>query len=222
MPTFHCLTKFGVVWTCSLLPCENSLYDLRFPLENILVSLCSVLAGTFSKSNSFNSLNSKPKVKLVDQVVIQRQKSAKEHGSFRLKEGASRSIGKSMSFRSTNSNRSESKTKMVSPRPSHFQDVKSTKERSTFERQRSFRTDHQSNNLTTGTSASSTSKIDKRPSFREQSSLAPTANHHEVKPVQTDGKSAMLSRSSSLAARKNADVSNSTGRVSFQFHELIS
>ncbi|EYU19754.1 hypothetical protein MIMGU_mgv1a000792mg [Erythranthe guttata] len=69
--------------------------------------------GIFSKSNSFNSLSSKPKVKLVDQVVIQRQKSSKEHGSFRLKDGGVRSIGKSMSFKSTNSSRSESKIKII-------------------------------------------------------------------------------------------------------------
>ncbi|KAK6129394.1 hypothetical protein DH2020_036870 [Rehmannia glutinosa] len=94
--------------------------------------------GTFSKSNSFSSLNSKPKVKLVDQVVIQRQKSAKEHSSFRLKEGVT---------------------------------------------------------CTTG----------------ESSSLATIANHHEMKPVQADGKSAALSRSSSLAARRTADLSSSAG-----------
>ncbi|KAH6771025.1 hypothetical protein C2S52_015828, partial [Perilla frutescens var. hirtella] len=170
------------------------------------------LRGTFSKSSSFNALNSKPKVKLVDQVVIQRQKSAKEHGSFRLKEGAVRSIGKSMSFRSTNSSRSESKIKMLSPRPSHIQDVKNTKERSTFERQRSFRAEHPSNNSMMGTSMTSTSRIDKRPSFRvESSSLTIPTNQHEVKPLQTDGKSAALSRSSSLAARRSADLSSSTG-----------
>ncbi|XP_057774074.1 uncharacterized protein LOC130993263 isoform X2 [Salvia miltiorrhiza] len=170
------------------------------------------LRGNFLKSNSFNSLNSKPKVKLVDQVVIQRQKSAKEHGSFRLKEGVVRSIGKSMSFRSTNSNRSESKIKMLSPRPSNIQDLKNTKERSAFERQRSFRTEHLSNNSAMGASMSLTSRIDKRPSSRaESSSLASPTNHQEVKPVQTDGKSAALSRSLSLASRRNADLPSTTG-----------
>ncbi|XP_042063889.1 uncharacterized protein LOC121807688 isoform X1 [Salvia splendens] len=170
------------------------------------------LRGNFSKSNSFNSLNSKPKVKLVDQVDIQRQKSAKELGSFRLKEGAVRSIGKSMSFRSTNSDRSESNIKMLSPRPSNIQDVKNTKERSAFERQRSFRTEHPSHNSAMGDSMNSTSRIGKGPSSRaESSSLASPTNHQEVKPLQTDGKSAALSRSFSLASRRNADLPSTTG-----------
>ncbi|KAG6426633.1 hypothetical protein SASPL_110860 [Salvia splendens] len=170
------------------------------------------LRGNFSKSNSFHSLNSKPKTKLVDQVVIQRQKSAKEHGSFRLKEDVVRSIGKSMSFRSTNSNRFESKIKMLSPRSSNIHDVKNTKERSAFERQRSFRTEHPSNNSVMGASMSSTSRIDKRPSFRaESSSLASPTNHQEVKQVHTDGKSTALSRSFSLASRRNADLPSTTG-----------
>ncbi|KAL1550604.1 dentin sialophosphoprotein-like isoform X1 [Salvia divinorum] len=170
------------------------------------------LRGNFSKSNSFHSLNSKPKTKLVDQVIIQRQKSAKEHGSFRLKEDVVRSISKSMSFRSTNSNRSESKIKMLSPRSSNIHDVKNTKERSAFERQHSFRTEHPSNNSVMGASMSSTSRIDRRPSFRaESSSLASPTNQQEVKPVQTDGRSTALSRSFSLASRRNADLPSTTG-----------
>ncbi|GFQ03472.1 tyrosine-protein kinase baz1b [Phtheirospermum japonicum] len=168
--------------------------------------------GTFSKSNSFNSLNSKPKVKLVDQVVIQRQKSAKEPSSFRHKEGVVRTIGKSMSFKSTNAGRSESKVKMLSPRPSHVQDIKNTKQRGPLERQQSFRTERSSINSTIGASVSPTSRIDKRPASRgESSSLATIANHHETKSVQAEGKSAALSRSSSLAARKTADLPSSSG-----------
>ncbi|KAK4436126.1 hypothetical protein Salat_0776300 [Sesamum alatum] len=165
--------------------------------------------GTFSKSKSFNSLNSKPKVKLVDQVVIQRQKSAKEHGSFRLKEGVVRTIGKSMSFKCTNSMRSESKLKMLSPRLTHSQDNKSTKQRAPFERNHSFKAEHPSTNSMMGTSVSSTSRIEKKPASRaESSSLATVANHHEMKPVQTDGRSAALPRSSGLAARRTAELSS--------------
>ncbi|PIN00364.1 hypothetical protein CDL12_27130 [Handroanthus impetiginosus] len=170
------------------------------------------IRGILSKSNSFNSLNSKPKVKLVDQVVIQRQKSAREHGSFRVKEGAVRSIGKSMSFKSTVTSRSESKIKMLSPRLSHIQDSKNTKQRSPFERQRSFRTEQSSINSTIITSVSATSRIDKRPASRgESSSLTTIANHDEKKHVQTDGISSTLPKSSSLAARRTADLSNSLG-----------
>ncbi|KAK4403774.1 hypothetical protein Sango_0746000 [Sesamum angolense] len=168
--------------------------------------------GTFSKSKSFNSLNSKPKVKLVDQVVIQRQKSAKEHGSFRLKEGVVRAIGKSMSFKCTNSTRSESKLKMLSPRPTQNQDSKSTKQRTPFERHHSFKAEHPSANSIMGTSMSSTSRIEKKQVSRaESSSLATIANHHDMKPVQTDGRSAALTRSSGLAARRTAELSSSLG-----------
>ncbi|KAL3837937.1 hypothetical protein ACJIZ3_022528 [Penstemon smallii] len=169
--------------------------------------------GNFSKSNSFNSLNLKPKVKLVDQVVLQRQKSAREHSSFRLKESVSRSVGKSMSFKSANSGRSESKIKMLSPRDSHILDMKNTKQqRSSFERQSSFKTEHPSINSVMGASVSSNSRIDRKlPSRGESSSLITTTNHTEKKPVQTDGKTAALSRSSSLAARRNADLSSSLG-----------
>ncbi|XP_011084637.1 uncharacterized protein LOC105166844 [Sesamum indicum] len=168
--------------------------------------------GTFSKSKSFNSLNSKPKVKLVDQVVIQRQKSAKEHGSFRLKEGVVRAIGKSMSFKCTNSMRSESKLKMLSPRPTHSQDSKSTKQRTPFERHHSFKAELPSANPIMGTSMSSTSRIEKKQASRaESSSLATVANHHDMKPVQTDGRSAALTRSSGLAARRTAELSSSQG-----------
>ncbi|KAL0452282.1 UNVERIFIED_CONTAM: hypothetical protein Slati_1206300 [Sesamum latifolium] len=168
--------------------------------------------GTFSKSKSFNSLNSKPKVKLVDQVVIQRQKSAKEHGSFRLKEGVVRAIGKSMSFKCTNSTRSESKLKMLSPRPTHSQDSKSTKQRTPFERHHSFKAEHPSANSIMGTSMSSTSRIEKKQVSRaESSSLATVANHHDMKPVQTDGRSAALTRPPGLAARRPAELSSSLG-----------
>ncbi|KAL7147191.1 hypothetical protein ABFS83_06G091300 [Erythranthe nasuta] len=161
--------------------------------------------GIFSKSNSFNSLSSKPKVKLVDQVVIQRQKSSKEHGSFRLKDGVGRSIGKSMSFKSTNPSRSELKTKMLSPRPSNIQDNKNTKQRSSFDRQSSFRAEH----AMVGTTTSSTPRIDKRPASRGESSSL--ANLHEVKTHQTDGKLAALPRPSRLADRRTANISSSLG-----------
>ncbi|KAL3652092.1 hypothetical protein CASFOL_001773 [Castilleja foliolosa] len=170
------------------------------------------IRDTLSKSNSFNSLSSKPKVKLVDQVVVQRQKSAKDTSSFRHKECVVKSIDKSMSFKSTNAGRSESKVKRLSPRPSHIQDIRNTKHRGPFERQQSFRTERLSINSTISATVCPTSRIDRRPASRgESSSLATIANHYEMKPVQTEGKLAALSRSSSLAARKTADFSSSSG-----------
>ncbi|XP_010525303.1 PREDICTED: uncharacterized protein LOC104803125 [Tarenaya hassleriana] len=56
--------------------------------------------GTFFKSNSFNA-SSKPKVKPIDEVVLPRQRSVKEHVSLDMKEGVSRTVAKSMSIRSS-------------------------------------------------------------------------------------------------------------------------
>lgn len=171
--------------------------------------------GTFSKSNSFNSLNSKPKVKLVDQIVIQRQKSAREYGSFRLKEGAVRSIGKSMSFKSTNASQTETKMKMASPRLSdNMRDIKNMKQRNPFELQRLSRAENSSTNLMKGAAVSPTSRVEKRTASRGDSSSATIVNHHEMKPALVEGKSAAaLSRSSSLAGRRTSDLSNSLGEV---------
>ncbi|KAL2518515.1 Uncharacterized protein Adt_14762 [Abeliophyllum distichum] len=123
----------------------NHSSSATLPVNDTLESACSALdpriqssRGSFSKSYSFNSLNSKPKVKLVDQVALQRLNSVREPASLHRKEGAVKSMGKSMSFKSTNSGRSESKVKMISPRPTHLQDIKHRKERSSFERKELF------------------------------------------------------------------------------------
>ena len=54
--------------------------------------------GTLFKSNSFNASNSKPKVRLVDEVVPEKQKAGKEHVYLDTKERSGRLIGKSMSI----------------------------------------------------------------------------------------------------------------------------
>ncbi|PIN23529.1 hypothetical protein CDL12_03777 [Handroanthus impetiginosus] len=181
--------------------------------------------GTFSKSDSFNSLSSKPKVKLVDQAVLQRKISAREHASFRHKEGISRSIGKSMSFKPMSSRRFETKANTLSPRVTYNQDLKSTKQQSTFEHQSSFKMEYPSVNSLMGTSGSSTPRIDKKPrSGGESFSLSAIANHVESKPVQTDAKSTELLRSASLVTRKNGDLSSSSGevkRLSMHGHSAI-
>ena len=88
---------------------------------------CVSYAGTLLKSNSFNVLNFKPKVKLVDEVVPPKQKGAKEHTSFDTKERPTRMISKSISFKSVNSSRpnaSDSKVKMLSSKFPNVLDIK--------------------------------------------------------------------------------------------------
>ncbi|XP_073306533.1 uncharacterized protein [Primulina huaijiensis] len=166
--------------------------------------------GAFSKSNSFTFLNSKPKVKLVGQV-LQRQKSASELASRRLKNGTIRSIGRSMSFKSTNSIVSESKIKMLSPRLSNIQDIRNTKRQSSFERQSSLRSEGRPINSMIATSMSSASRSNKNIATRaEPCSLFVSTNHRETKPVQPGGKSVALSRSSSIGSR-SADLAGSVG-----------
>ncbi|GMI68060.1 hypothetical protein HRI_000475300 [Hibiscus trionum] len=61
--------------------------------------------GSLMKWRSFNTVNSKPKVKLVDEVVVQTRKGAREHASLDSKEEPARIMRKSMSFGSNNSGR---------------------------------------------------------------------------------------------------------------------
>uniref|UniRef100_A0A1J3DZ53 Lysine-specific demethylase 5B n=1 Tax=Noccaea caerulescens TaxID=107243 RepID=A0A1J3DZ53_NOCCA len=53
--------------------------------------------GSFCKSYSFNSSSSRPKVRQVDDVMLPRQKTAKENASRDVKEGFSKNVGRSMS-----------------------------------------------------------------------------------------------------------------------------
>ncbi|KZV41086.1 hypothetical protein F511_14062 [Dorcoceras hygrometricum] len=141
-------------------------------------------AGVFSRSNSFTSINSKPKVKLVNQV-LRRQKSVKEVAPYQLKDGGIRSMDKSMLFRAKSSIGFGSKTKMLSPRVSHIQNTKNSKQRNMFERQSSFKSKPVPTNSTT--------------------------DHLETRSDQPDGISAVLSRSYSLSSQKSSDLPGSLG-----------
>ncbi|XVE90390.1 hypothetical protein DITRI_Ditri20bG0073900 [Diplodiscus trichospermus] len=178
--------------------------------------------GSLLKSNSFNTLNSKPKVKLVDEVVLQKQKSAKERASLNSKEGPSRIMGKSMSFRSSKSGRlntGESKFKMLSSKYSHVQDLKGlkpVKERISLERKNFSKLDRSSSTV-------STPKVDKKPTPRaDVISHSSASNNRETKVVLSDGKPCTLSRSTSNLACKGVEgavtsavgVSSANGRIS--------
>ncbi|XP_075513192.1 ASI1-immunoprecipitated protein 2-like isoform X2 [Primulina tabacum] len=154
--------------------------------------------GVFSRSNSFTFINSKPKVKLVDQVLW-RKKSVKKVSLHQLKNGGIRPTDKSKLFKEKNSIGFESKTKMLSPRVSHIQDIKNSKQRNTFEWQSSFKSKHAPTNSIIDTSMGHVSR-----------SETPT-NHLETRSVQLDGKSAASSRSYSLSSRKSSDFPSSLG-----------
>ncbi|KAL7003832.1 hypothetical protein U1Q18_004975, partial [Sarracenia purpurea var. burkii] len=168
--------------------------------------------GTLLKSNSFNSINAKPKVKLVDEV-LQKQKSAREPASLDMKECSARLIGKSMSFKSAipgRLNPLESKVKMLSPNFSHGQDLKGlrqAKEWNLPERKNPFKWERPLVGSTTGNTPVSMLKGDKKVSSYGESYLHPSvSNNSELKSVQADTKSSTLSKSTSHVARRGPEI----------------
>ncbi|XP_057478874.1 uncharacterized protein LOC130766198 isoform X3 [Actinidia eriantha] len=169
--------------------------------------------GTLLKSNSFNSTNAKPKVKLVDEVVLQKQKSARELASLDVKEGAIRSMGKSISFKSVNPSRlnpSESKVKMLSPKFSHVQDLKGlkpAKEWNLLEKKNSFKSERSVVSSAVGNTTVSMLKSDKKlASCGESYSPPSVSNNREPKGVQSDSKSSTLSKSTIHVARRGSGL----------------
>ncbi|MBA0850889.1 hypothetical protein Goshw_008953 [Gossypium schwendimanii] len=168
--------------------------------------------GTLLKSNSFNALNFKSKVKLVDEVALQKEKTFRKHASLNSKEEASRVMGKSMLFKSTNSGRlstGESKFKMLSSKYPHVQDLKGlkqVKEQISLERKNLSKLDRSSSTV-------STPKADQKLTTRTDTiSHSSASNSRETKAVRSDGKPSTLSRSTSNLARnglENAVISAS-------------
>ncbi|KAG8647945.1 uncharacterized protein LOC110622611 isoform X4 [Manihot esculenta] len=168
--------------------------------------------GTLLKSNSFNTFNSKPKVKLVDEVP-QNQKCSREGRSPDVKVGTARMISKSMSFRSMNSGRSnatESKVKMLSSKYSQAQDVKAlkqAKERNAFESKSSSKLDRPIGSSLTTSSNVCVSKVGQKLTPHGDSVMSSsTSNNKESNTSQSDGKLGSSSRSISSIAHKGAEI----------------
>ncbi|KAK2658446.1 hypothetical protein Ddye_004979 [Dipteronia dyeriana] len=167
--------------------------------------------GTLLKSNSFSTLNSKPKVKAVDEVVPQKHKGNREQTSLDMKEGHPRMMGKSMSFRSNpgRSSTSESKFKMLSPRYSKIQDLKPLKQvkgRNAFERKDLPKLDRPLCGSTVAGSAVSTPKVDPKLTSRCETTSPSSANNRESKVMKSEGKLSTLSKSTSNLSRKALEV----------------
>ncbi|KAG5617496.1 hypothetical protein H5410_017320 [Solanum commersonii] len=162
--------------------------------------------GTFSKSNSFSSLAAKRKVLLVDESFPPKQKLVRESTGLDAKESSTRSMSKSMSFRSISTSRnnvSESKVKMLSPRfpPAQDKAQMQTKERNQFERKNSFRSER-----SPGTSVPS--RTDQRSAFRgDPSPLPSSSNIRDSRTGQLDSKPMSLLKSSGAVARRTQDLS---------------
>ncbi|KAF5442581.1 hypothetical protein F2P56_035223 [Juglans regia] len=168
--------------------------------------------GTFVKSNSFNTLNYKTNVKLVDEDFPQKQKGAREHTSIETNDGCARRISKSISFKSANSGRTnaaESKVKMLSSKFTDVQDLKGSKqakERGTLERKNFCKQDRPMVSSTTTSSTVSTPKVDQKLTSRGETSLPSyLSNNRESKAVQSDGKLSLSKVHSSLG-RKGVEI----------------
>lgn len=144
-------------------------------------------------------------MKLVDEVALQKEKIFRKHASLNSKEEASRVMGKSMSFKSTNSGRlnsGESKFKMLSSKYPHVQDLKGlkqVKEQISLERKNLLKLDRSSSTV-------STPKVDQKLTTRTDTiSHSSASNSRETKAVRSDGKPSTLSRSTSNLARNGVE-----------------
>ncbi|KAK7308871.1 hypothetical protein RJT34_05176 [Clitoria ternatea] len=160
------------------------------------------------KSNSFNNINSKPRVKLADEVVPLKPKGGNEHTSKNM-ETATRMTSKSTLFKSSSlgrSNTTESKVKML-----EFKGSRTLKESGAFDRKLLSRNDRP-----VSSSVISTPKGDQKPTPRSETtkpSASALNNTRELK-VKQDGKLSVLSKSMSNISRKSLDPHVSSDRAS--------
>ncbi|KAF8379092.1 hypothetical protein HHK36_028521 [Tetracentron sinense] len=188
--------------------------------QRLQMSQCTLI-----KAHSFNTLNSKPKVKLVEEDVPRKKKMATETAaSDTKKEGLVRMIGKSMSFKTPSlrhSNATEPKVKMLSSnfsRAEELKGLKQVKERHSFERKSSFKSDRSLVSLPMAGSSESTPKTDKIITSRGESMsyVYSASNYHDMKTVQPDEESNISSKLTSHLAHKYSEFrisSDGSGEV---------
>lgn len=176
--------------------------------------------GALLKSNSFSTSNTKPKVKPVEEVLPEKQKRVREPASLDMKEGVSKMMGKSMSFKSSGRlNATESKVKMLSPNFSHVQNPKGLKqaiERNSFDRKNSFKSERTLGSSAMAGSSVSTPKPDQKPASRGESvSLSSISNNRDSKAVQSDGK-LTSPKPTCHPSRKGSEIPVTLGEVKRQ------
>ncbi|XP_039156535.1 uncharacterized protein LOC120287614 [Eucalyptus grandis] len=158
--------------------------------------------GTLLKSNSFNAFIAKPKVKVIDEGMIQKHKSIRENSSFISKEGPTKIIGKSMSFKHANPGRPlavDAKVKMLPTKLTHVQTPKGSKnlkEGSVLDRMSLRKLDRTFSSLTRDNSTPSTPNSDQKlTSCGEPLQGSPLSNNRDSKLAQSDVKPAVLVKS---------------------------
>ncbi|KAJ1415165.1 Zinc finger, PHD-type [Sesbania bispinosa] len=177
--------------------------------------------GALLKSNSFNSFNSKPRVKHVDEVVPQKQKGGVEHISKNMETPAGM-ISKSMSFKSSNLGRAtESKVKMLSPKSVTAQDLKGSrhaKESGVSDRKFLSRIDRP---VICSTMASSvvSPKGDQKLTPRGETAKPSAVNNNREPKVNQDGKLSSLSKSMNNISHKSPEPQVISERTSTSVYE---
>ncbi|XP_058778432.1 uncharacterized protein LOC131652556 isoform X3 [Vicia villosa] len=173
------------------------------------------------KSNSSNNLNSKPRVKNVDEIFPPRPKGGSEQTSKNM-EPSPRITSRSTLFKSASLGRSsaiESKVKMLSPKSATTQDLKGSrhlKESGAFDRKYLSRNDRH-----VASSAVSTPKGDQKLTPRGEAIIKPSAaNNRELK-INQDGKSNVPSKSMNNISRKSLEPQGSSERTSSSNDEAV-
>uniref|UniRef100_A0A9I9DPA2 PHD-type domain-containing protein n=1 Tax=Cucumis melo TaxID=3656 RepID=A0A9I9DPA2_CUCME len=194
--------------------CSNDVLEMaRSPSVG---SRLHTLKGTLLKSNSFNTLNSKPKVKLVDEFIPQKPRGPREHTSLEVKEGSSRALGKSQSFKTPSFGRasmSEAKVKMIPSKFPHVQDpkgIKQGKDRNVLDRKNPSKVDRSWISSVTTSSAVSTSKVEQKLSSRGETNFG---NNRDQKIIQSDGISSTHPKSRSSLVHMGVDNPLSPARA---------
>ncbi|OIW11148.1 hypothetical protein TanjilG_22955 [Lupinus angustifolius] len=216
--SFKSLDK-GKVKPCHQMPIRN---HSGGDDEEIARSVSIGLQGqpsksTLLKSSSFNNSNSKPRVKLLDEVVPLKLKGGGEHTSKTM-----RMTSKSMLFKSSSlgrSNSTESKVKAISPTKSatsqELKGSRHSKESGPFDRKLPFRIDRPVACSSTPSSFS-TSKGDQKLTPRGETTKSSSVNNSRELKANSDGKFSTLSKSESNINRKslNPQVSSETTSTS--------
>lgn len=164
------------------------------------------------KSNSSNNLNSKPKVKIGDEVFPPRPKGGHEQTSKNM-ETTARMTSRSTLFKSSSLGRSsaiESKVKML-PKPATIQDLKGSrhfKELGSLDRKYLSRNDRP-----VASSVVSTPKGDQKLTPRGETVIKPSAVNNRESKINQDGKLSASSKSTNNISRKSLEPQGSSERT---------
>ncbi|XP_057761999.1 uncharacterized protein LOC130982145 [Arachis stenosperma] len=182
--------------------------------------------STLSKCSSFNNLSSKPRVKIVDDVVPQKPKGAGDQSSKNM-EMPARMTGKSTLFKSSSLGRSSTtapKVKMLSPKSATVQEpkgLKHMKESGAFDRKFPSRTDRPVVSSSIASSVVSTAKGDQKLTSRgETTKPSAVCNNRELK-VNQDGKSNTSYKLVSNVSQKTLEPQVCSEKTSTHIDEAV-